>query len=143
MNAYDVIIMPWLTEKTMEARTTQNRLEFIVRRAATKKQIARAVETIFEVEVDSVNVRNTKHGKHASVRLAEGYDAEDAAMRLGALRGEELWVREFVHSARIITTVSCVKSPIPWCKQNATRYGRGWWGYRIGSLTCPHRTIGS
>ena len=85
MNAYDVIIMPWLTEKTMEARTTQNSLEFIVRRAATKKQIARAVETIFEVEVDSVNVRNTKHGKHASVRLAEGYDAEDAAMRLGAL----------------------------------------------------------
>ena len=85
MNAYDVIIMPWLTEKTMEAGTTQNRLEFIVRRAATKKQIARAVETIFEVEVDSVNVRNTKHGKHASVRLAEGYDAEDAAMRLGAL----------------------------------------------------------
>ena len=85
MTAYDVIIMPWLTEKTMEARTTQNRLEFIVRRAATKKQIARAVETIFEVEVDSVNVRNTKHGKHASVRLAEGYDAEDAAMRLGAL----------------------------------------------------------
>ena len=85
MNAYDVIIMPWLTEKTMEARTTQNRLEFIVRRAATKKQISRAVETIFEVEVDSVNVRNTKHGKHASVRLAEGYDAEDAAMRLGAL----------------------------------------------------------
>ncbi len=85
MNAYDVIIMPWLTEKTMEARTTQNRLEFIVRRAATKQQIARAIETIFEVEVDSVNVRNTKHGKHASVRLAEGYDAEDAAMRLGAL----------------------------------------------------------
>ena len=85
MNAYDVIIMPWLTEKTMEARTTQNRLEFIVRRSATKKQIARAVETIFEVEVYSVNVRNTKHGKHASVRLAEGYDAEDAAMRLGAL----------------------------------------------------------
>ena len=85
MNAYDVIIMPWLTEKTMEARTTQNRLEFIGRRAASKKQIARAVETIFEVEVDSVNVRNTKHGKHASVRLAEGYDAEDAAMRLGAL----------------------------------------------------------
>ena len=85
MNAYDVIIMPWLTEKTMEARTTQNRLEFIVRRSATKKQIARAVETIFEVEVDSVNVRNTKHGKHASVRLADGYDAEDAAMRLGAL----------------------------------------------------------
>ena len=37
-----------------------------------------------ELEVEKVNVRNTKHGKHASVKLAEGYDAEDAAMRLGA-----------------------------------------------------------
>jgi len=84
MNAYDVIIQPWLTEKSMEARTQEHRLEFIVLRSATKSQIARAVEAIFEVEVAKVNVRNTKHGKHASVKLAEGYDAEDAAMRLGA-----------------------------------------------------------
>jgi len=84
MGPYDVIIQPWLTEKSMEARTTENRLEFIVRRKATKEQIARAVETIFEVQVAKVNVRNAKHGKHASVKLAAGYDAEDAAMRLGA-----------------------------------------------------------
>ncbi|MDG1555305.1 MAG: 50S ribosomal protein L23 [Candidatus Poseidoniaceae archaeon] len=84
MNAYDIILQPWLTEKSMEARTSESRLEFIVRRGATKEQIARAIETIFEVEVAKVNVRNTKHGKHASVKLAEGYDAEDAAMRLGA-----------------------------------------------------------
>ena len=84
MNAYDIIIQPWLTEKSMEARSTQQRLEFIVRRSASKSEIAKAVETIFDVEVEKVNVRNTKHGKHASVKLAEGYDAEDAAMRLGA-----------------------------------------------------------
>ena len=84
MDAYDVIIMPWLTEKSMEARSMEQRLEFIVDKRATKRQIARAVETIFEVEVAKVNTRITKHGKHASVRLAEGYDAEDAAMRLGA-----------------------------------------------------------
>ena len=84
MVAYDVIIMPWLTEKSMEARSMEQRLEFIVDKRATKTQIARAVETIFEVEVAKVNTRITKHGKHASVRLAEGYDAEDAAMRLGA-----------------------------------------------------------
>ena len=84
MDAYDVIIMPWLTEKSMEARSMEQRLEFIVDTRATKTQIARAVETIFEVEVAKVNTRITKHGKHASVRLAEGYDAEDAAMRLGA-----------------------------------------------------------
>ena len=84
MDAYDVIIMPWLTEKSIEARSMEQRLEFIVDKRATKTQIARAVETIFEVEVAKVNTRITKHGKHASVRLAEGYDAEDAAMRLGA-----------------------------------------------------------
>ena len=84
MDAYDVIIMPWLTEKSMEARSMEQRLEFIVDKRATKTQIARAVETIFEVEVAKVNTRITKHGKHASVRLVEGYDAEDAAMRLGA-----------------------------------------------------------
>ncbi|DAC33504.1 MAG TPA: 50S ribosomal protein L23 [Candidatus Poseidoniaceae archaeon] len=84
MNAYDIVLQPWLTEKSMEARTTEQRLEFIVRRSATKAQIARAIESIFEVEVAKVNVRNTKHGKHASVKLADGYDAEDAAMRLGA-----------------------------------------------------------
>ena len=71
MNAYDIIIQPWLTEKSMEARTSEQRLEFIVRRGATKAQIARAVETIFDVEVAKVNVRNSKHGKHASVKLAE------------------------------------------------------------------------
>ena len=84
MDAYDVIIMPWLAEKSMEARSMEQRLEFIVDKRANKTQIARAVETIFEVEVAKVNTRITKHGKHASVRLAEGYDAEDAAMRLGA-----------------------------------------------------------
>jgi large subunit ribosomal protein L23 len=84
MNAYDIIIQPWLTEKSMEARSTQQRLEFIVRRSASKDEIAKAVETIFDVQVAKVNVRNSKHGKHASVKLAEGHDAEDAAMRLGA-----------------------------------------------------------
>jgi large subunit ribosomal protein L23 len=84
MNVYDIILQPWLIEKFMEARIKEQRFEFLVRRGATKAQIARAIETIFEVEVAKVNVRNTKHGKHASIKLAEGYDAEDAAMRLGA-----------------------------------------------------------
>ena len=56
MNAYDIIIQPWLTEKSMEARSTQQRLEFIVRRSASKSEIAKAVETIFDVEVEKVNV---------------------------------------------------------------------------------------
>ncbi len=91
---YDIILMPWITEKTLEARRVadedsgykenNNRIELIVRKDATKPQIRDAVEQMFDVKVDKVNTRFTITGKHASVRLAEGYDAEDAALKLGA-----------------------------------------------------------
>ncbi|MCH2267761.1 MAG: 50S ribosomal protein L23 [Candidatus Poseidoniales archaeon] len=94
VDPYDIILMPWITEKTLEARRVSdedsgyrennNRIEFIVRREATKKQIREAVEQMFDVKVVKVNTRITITGKHASVRLAEGYDAEDAALKLGA-----------------------------------------------------------
>lgn len=84
VNPYEVIMLPWITEKAMEARTSGNRLEFIVHRSATKGDISAAVEQLFDVEVEKVNVRNSKNGKHASVKLAEGYFADEAAMRLGA-----------------------------------------------------------
>ena len=37
-----------------------------------------------DVKVAKVNTRITRTGKHASVRLADGYDAEEAALKLGA-----------------------------------------------------------
>ena len=91
---YDIIIMPWITEKTLEARRVadeesgyrenNNRIEFIVHKDATKKQIRESVEQMFAVKVRKVNTKYTMTGKHASVRLAEGYDAEEAALKLGA-----------------------------------------------------------
>ena len=94
VDPYDIILMPWITEKTLEARRVSdedsgyrennNRIEFIVRRESTKNQIREAVEQMFDVKVVKVNTRITITGKHASVRLADGYDAEDAALKLGA-----------------------------------------------------------
>ena len=94
MDPYDVIIMPWITEKTLDARRiadpeggymeNNNRIEFIVRREATKKDIKEAIETLLEVKVAKVIVRIYRPGKHASIRLADGYDAEEAALKLGA-----------------------------------------------------------
>ena len=91
---YDIILMPWITEKTLEARRVadeesgyrenNNRIEFIVHKDATNKQIREAVEQMFDVKVAKVNTRFTLTGKHASVRLADGYDAEEAALKLGA-----------------------------------------------------------
>ena len=94
VDPYDIILMPWITEKTLEARRVSdeesgyrennNRIEFLVRREATKKEIREAVEQMFDVKVAKVNTRITITGKHASVRLADGYDAEEAALKLGA-----------------------------------------------------------
>ena len=50
----------------------------------TLNDIKAAVEELLDVQVVKVNTRITITGKHASVRLAEGYDAEDAALKLGA-----------------------------------------------------------
>ena len=36
------------------------------------------------VETYKVNTKITRSGKHASIRLAEGYDSEEAALKLGA-----------------------------------------------------------
>ena len=68
---YDILVMPWITEKTLEARRVSdpdigflqnnNRIEFIVHRDATKAQIKRAVEDLFEVKVAKVNTRITIH----------------------------------------------------------------------------------
>tara|TARA_B100001113_G_C20987762_1_gene569048 strand:- start:140 stop:436 length:297 start_codon:yes stop_codon:yes gene_type:complete len=94
MDPYKIILMPWITEKSLEARRVavedlgyfqnNNRLEFIVRREASKADIKAAVEELLEVQVAKVNTRISKEGKHASVKLAEGYDAEETALKLGA-----------------------------------------------------------
>ncbi len=87
----DILLHPYVTEKTMNLMTgtpTQdykdgNKLEFIVKRSATKAQIKEAFEKQFEVKVAKVWTKIDKEGKHAIVKLAEGYSAEDIGMRIG------------------------------------------------------------
>ena len=135
---FDIIVMPWITEKTLEARRisdpdigflqNNNRIEFIVHRDATKAQIKRAVEELFEVKVDKVNTRITITGKHASVRLAEGYDAEEAASSWVLSDEVILWVREHVHNEgalalRIGYLVTGSQPPII-CQESKMKSGR-------------------
>lgn len=82
-NPYDVIFHPLVTEKTMFNMDKNNALEFLVRREANKPAIAKAIEELFSVKVAKVTTRNTKDGKRAVVRFAEGYSAEDIGMRVG------------------------------------------------------------
>ncbi|HUR67738.1 MAG TPA: 50S ribosomal protein L23 [Candidatus Thermoplasmatota archaeon] len=83
-SAYDVIIHPFVTEKTMAAMERENKLEFLVRRDASKPAIRKAIEVLFDAKVDSVNIKIGRDGqKHAIVKFGEGTKAEDVGTRIG------------------------------------------------------------
>jgi large subunit ribosomal protein L23 len=55
---YDVIKRPIITEKTAYLSSTLNQYAFEVDTRANKQQIKEAVETLFDVAVERVNVIN-------------------------------------------------------------------------------------
>ncbi len=85
-NNYDVIIRPLVTEKTVKANEENNTVVFEVKQKANKTQVKIAVEQIFGVKVEKVNIVNThpktkRMGQYAGkvnrcrkayVKLAEG-----------------------------------------------------------------------
>ena len=68
---YDIIIRPIVTEATMN-RMAEKKYSFEVLPAATKSEIADAVEKIFNVKVAKVNVLNVKR-KPKRLGVHEGY----------------------------------------------------------------------
>ena len=83
MDPFDIIFHPYVTEKTMNQMENNNALEFIVKRTATKQDIKKAVEKMFEVKVREVNTKIAKDGKHALVMFMPEVKAEDIGMRIG------------------------------------------------------------
>lgn len=82
-DAQKLLIRPYVTERTFDQIERENKLCFIVKDRATKKQIASAVEALYEVKVRGVNTSRTVKGKKAFVRLAEENSAADLATKLG------------------------------------------------------------
>lgn len=86
MTAYDIVKKPVITEKTEILRRDYNKYTFEVSPKANKIEIRKAIETLFNVKVESVATMNVKpvterHGmklyktqakKKAIVKLAEG-----------------------------------------------------------------------
>jgi large subunit ribosomal protein L23 len=86
MNPYEVVLYPIMTEVTSRILETENKLVFVVNSAAKKADIKRAVEELYEVLVEKVNVAITPKGeKKAFVRLHPDYKAVDVAIKLGIL----------------------------------------------------------
>jgi large subunit ribosomal protein L23 len=86
MEAHKVIKYPLMTERSVNMIENENKLVFIVHRKANKNDIIAAVQELYEVETESINTLITRKGeKKAFIKLKEGYDASDIAIRLGIL----------------------------------------------------------
>ena len=86
MDPYDIILYPLMTEVASRLIETENKLVFIVNIKATKEDIKRAVEELYDVKVEKVNVFITPKGqKKAFVKLSPEYKASDIAIKLGIL----------------------------------------------------------
>jgi large subunit ribosomal protein L23 len=59
----DVLDAPIISEKSTMAAEKHKQFVFRIKKQATKKQVKSAVESMFKVEVDSVNVLNVKGKK--------------------------------------------------------------------------------
>jgi len=65
---------------------SENKLVFVVSLRASRSDVKRAVEELYEVRVDRVNIVVTSRGeKKAFVRLHPDYKAVDVAIKLGIL----------------------------------------------------------
>jgi len=82
----EVIQYPLMTEDAVLLIESENKLTFIVNINATKSDIKRAVEELYEVKVTSINTLIAPDGKKkAFVKLKPEYKASDVAMKLGII----------------------------------------------------------
>lgn len=72
LEPHQIIVRPLVTEKGMHRSTRNNAYAFEVHRLATKADVRRAVEELFNVNVLKVHTQN-RHGKPRRTRFREGY----------------------------------------------------------------------
>jgi len=86
LDPYDVILYPVMTEVASRILESENKLVFVVSLKASRADVKRAVEELYEVRVDKVTVSVTPKGeKKAFVKLHPDYKAADVAIKLGIL----------------------------------------------------------
>ena len=72
LEPHQVILRPLVTEKGMHRSTRNNAYAFEINRQATKDDVRRAVEELFNVKVLRVHTQNRK-GKPRRSRFSSGY----------------------------------------------------------------------
>merc|ERR1719261_424281 len=86
VDRYRVIKFPLTTESAMKKIEDHNTLVFIVDLKSNKRQIKKAVKTMYQIDCANVNTLIRPDGqKKAYVRLAMDYDALDVANKIGII----------------------------------------------------------
>ena len=83
---HKVLIHPQVTEKAVRLIEAENKLVFIVARDASRADVKRAVEILFDVKVEDVKTEIMPNGrKRAYVKLAPEFMADEIAAKLGVV----------------------------------------------------------
>lgn len=78
-----VLRYPLATEKAIGIIEKTNTITYIVDFRATKDEIAKEIESLFGVKVDSVRTSNMpNNNKKALIKIAKQYKAGDIAIKL-------------------------------------------------------------
>ncbi|RLI92872.1 MAG: 50S ribosomal protein L23 [Candidatus Altiarchaeales archaeon] len=86
MDQYKVLLYPLMGEKATILREKENKLTFIVNKDATRDDVKKAVESLYNVKVLKTNIMITTKGKKkAHVKLDPKYSAEEIASHFGVL----------------------------------------------------------
>ena len=86
MDPHTIVKYPLSTEKSIRLMESENKLVFVVNKKASKKEIRKAIEEMFKVEVESINSFVTTEGeKRAYVKLSQKTPAIDIATQLGLM----------------------------------------------------------
>ena len=92
MRPEDVIIAPVVTEKSSDG-LQEGKYTFEVNKKATKVEIAKAVEKLFEVKVLKVNTMNVKgKEKRVGVHVGKTSDWKKAIVTIDINPGEEKYL---------------------------------------------------
>lgn len=82
----EVLLFPLISEKAVNMIETENKICFIANKLATKTEIKKSVETLYNVKVDSVKTINDLKGrKKAIVKINKKFKADELATKLGVL----------------------------------------------------------
>ena len=84
-DATEIIIRPYITEKTFAMVENEQKICFLVKKDASKTMIQEAVQRLFHENTINVQTARTIYGKKAFVKFESTDKARDLATKIGML----------------------------------------------------------